>query len=193
MVLMSRGYGWALSALFIAGCSPPPDLMPLEVGRSTSYEVKHGLVKNVEAVTVTSEVPLMGRTGYELSGPLGVSRLVWKDGVLYASQTANAVFNPPIPLVSLDGKPRRWTGTLQALEVISEATAELQQKRVKGVRLRSRKVDATLATLTVTMPRGSIELQSWFQPGVGLIQQEQRTGNVLVLRMEMLGGPKTPR
>ena len=164
--------------------------MPLSVGRSVTYEVTHGLEKHVEALTVTAEVPIMGRTGYEFSGPMGVSRLVWQNGVLYASQTANAVLDPPVPLVSLDGKPRTWTGTLEALEVSSDATAELVQKQVKGLELGSRKVDATLSTLTIKMPRGSIEVQSWFVPGEGLVQQEQRTGNVLVLRMEMLGGAK---
>ncbi len=192
MLLMSRGYGWALTALLLAGCSKQPDLMPLRVGRTISYEVTHGMEKHVESMTVTAEVPVMGQTGYEISGPMGVSRMVWKDGVLYASQTANAILDPPIPLVSLDGKVKRWNGTLESLDVSSDASAELVQKQVKGVEVGLRKIDATLSTLTVKLPRGTIEVLTWFQPGVGLVQQEQRTGNVLVLRMEMVGGPKEP-
>jgi hypothetical protein len=187
---MSRGYGLAFLMLLVAGCSKQPDLMPLSVGRSVTYVVTHGLEKFVEPVKVVAEVPIMGRTGYELSGPMGVSRLVWKDGVLYASQTSNAVFDPPIPLVAVDGKMKRWTGSVHSLEFESDASAELVQKQVKDVQVGTRKVEATLATLTVKMPKGTIELSSWFQPGVGLVQQEQRTGSVLVLRMAMLGGPK---
>jgi hypothetical protein len=40
--------------------------------------------------------------------------------------------------------------------------------------------------LTITLPRGTIELSSWFVEGKGLIRQEQRTGSVRVLQMEML-------
>lgn len=182
-----RGYGLAVALL--AGCSGEPDLMPMRVGTSITYVVTHGLQRFVEPVKVTSSLPIMGRTGYEFTGPMGVSRLVWKDGVLYASQAANARFYPPIPLVTLDGKGRKWQGRLESLDTVADATAELNQKAEK-LSLGPRQISTTRSVLTVTMSRGSIELTTWFQSGVGIVQQEQRTGAELVLRMEMLGGPK---
>jgi hypothetical protein len=183
-----RGYGLAVALL--AGCSGEPDLMPMKVGTSITYVVTHGLQRYVEPVKVTGTVPILGRTGYELSGPMGVSRFVWKDGVLYASQASNARFNPPIPLVASDGKIRKWSGKLEALDSVTDATAEMVQKADK-LSLGPNQINTTMSVLTVTMSRGSIELTTWFQAGVGIVQQEQRTGPELVLRMEMLGGPKS--
>ena len=133
----------------------------------------------------------IGTTGFELAGPMGVSRLAWKDGVLLAKQTANARFEPPIPLVTVDGKDRKWSGRMESLGKFSQATAELIQKKEK-IEVGSRQVQTVFTVLTVRKDGGTIELSSWFQPGVGLVQQEQRTGGKLILRMEMLGQPQTP-
>jgi hypothetical protein len=173
----------------IGGCSRQPELMPLYVGRETTYVVRSGLDSKVDPVKVVREVPIAGVRGYELKGPLGVSRLAWKDGVLLASSTANARFDPPLPLLALDKKDRRWSGTVEVRGQSSEAEATLQHQEER-IEIGGRRMETTLASLRLKMPRGSIELLSWFHPGSGLVQQEQRTNDQLVLRMEILGGPR---
>ncbi len=172
----------------VVGCSKQPELMPMKIGSQTSYVVRYGLDSKVEPVKVVREVPIAGVTGYELAGPLGVSRLAWKDGVLLAAATTNARFDPPIPLLAVDGKDRTWSGTVESLGKKQAATATLVHKSEK-IELISKKVDTTLSTLTLSLPKGTVELSSWFQSGVGLVQQEQRTGPVVVVRLEMVRRP----
>jgi hypothetical protein len=178
-------------ALTLLGCSQAPSLMPMEVGRSTTYVVTYGLERHPEPVTVSREVPVSGASGYELTGEMGASRLVWKDGVLLASQTANAWFDPPIPLVAADAGDRSWSGRVASLGTKSLASATLTHSKEK-LDLAGKTLDTVLSVLTIQLPRGRIEVSSWFQPGVGLVQQEQRTGDNLVVKMEMIGGPKDP-
>jgi hypothetical protein len=179
----------AAAAVVVAGCGQPPDLMPLEAGREMEYVVRSDLDTRVEPVRISREVPVAGAPGFELTGPLGTSRLAWKDGMLLAASTTNARFHPPVPLVTVDGKARDWRGEIEVRGYTSEAVGRLVQEDV-DLDLNGKKVPTRMSTLSVTLPRGEIELISWFQRGVGMVQQEQRTNDRLVLRMEMLGGPR---
>jgi len=57
--------------------------------------------------------------------------------------------------------------------------------------LGTRRVATTLAKVVLDLPEShsQIELDSWFQPGVGLVQQEQRTNGRRVIQLQMLSGP----
>jgi hypothetical protein len=164
--------------------------MPLDPGRQVTYTVKTGLASRVEPMRITRELPVAGVSGVEVAGPLGASRLAWRDGLLAADATANARFKPPIPLLAPDLKDRTWKGTVEAAGQIQSATATLRNEK-DTITLGARKVLTTKSTLALDLPesKGSIELISWFQPGVGLVQQEQRTNGQFVLHLQLLSGP----
>jgi len=162
--------------------------MPMEAGRTLKYVVRSGFDTRVEAVTVARRLTVAGTDGYEMKGPLGVSRVAWKDGVLLAEATSNAWFRPAIPLVAEDGKDRTYHGRIEVLGKESPANATLTHKTEK-IEVRNRRVSTTLATLTVKVPKGTIELTTWYQPGIGVVRQEQRTNGQRVVQMQLLSGP----
>ncbi|MGV3617709.1 MAG: hypothetical protein ACO1SV_20480 [Fimbriimonas sp.] len=176
--------------LLAIGCARQDALMPLEVGRDVTYVVRTGFSSSVEPVRITRLLPVAGVRGAELTGPLGTARMAWKEGVLYADSTAHGRFSPPLPLLAEDAKDRTWHGRLEILGREQPASAKLTHKK-ETLRLGSRKVATTLANLVMELPasKGKIELDSWYQPGVGLVQQEQRTNGRRVIRLELLSGP----
>lgn len=180
---------WIVFALVLGGCaSPEHDLMPLKVGRESTYEVTAGFEKAVDPVKVTREVPVGGVSGYELSGSFGTSRIAWIGNELVATQMVNAFFDPPIPLLTEDGKDRHWTGRIESMGRRSQATATLHQRN-EEIEIGTKKYQTVASVLTIDLPRGKIEVSSWFQSKLGLVQQEQRTNGNFVLRMEILRGP----
>jgi len=162
--------------------------MPLAVGRSTTYVVKFGFDSRVEPVKVTREVSVAGVDGYELAGPLGVSRLGWGRDVLYADQAVNASFEPSLPILAEDGKDRVWHGRVVSMGKTNPATATLKHDK-SSVVIGGRKLDTTLAVLIISVPGGKIELDSWYAPEIGLVQQEQRTNDVRVVQLQMVTAP----
>lgn len=180
--------------LLALGCARDDTLMPLEVGQEVTYVVKTGFASAIEPVKIVRNLPVAGVRGVEMTGPLGSSRLAWKDGVLLADATSHGRFSPPIPLLDAKltekSKPRTWHGRLEILGQEQPANAILTQKK-ETIALGSRRVATTVSTLTLDLPasNGKIELISWYQPGTGLVQQEQRTNGRRVLRLELLSGP----
>lgn len=162
--------------------------MPLEVGRSTSYVVKFGFDSRVEPVRIRRHVAVAGVDGYELAGPLGVSRLAWNGGTLYADEAVNASFQPSLPLLAEDRKEHVWHGRVISMGNENPATAKLTHQDAEVV-VGGRKLKTVQATLLVTMPKGTIQLDSWYAPGVGLVQQEQRTNNVRIVQLQMVTAP----
>ena len=166
--------------------------MPLSPEWTGTYVVRFGFMERVEPVSVTRRLSVADMPGYELAGPLGVSRLAWRDGVLYADETANAFFTPPIPLLAEDGQPRKWHGTVISMGKSHEATAELVQSNDKErnrVDIGGRIVPATLATLTLQLGAQAVVLESWYQPGTGLVQQVQRTNRKQVTQLQIVSPP----
>ncbi|AIE85384.1 hypothetical protein OP10G_2016 [Fimbriimonas ginsengisoli Gsoil 348] len=160
----------------------------MEVGRATTYIARFGFDSRIEPIRVARRLSVAGEDGYELSGPLGVSRLAWQGGVLYADQAANAWFSPSLPMLAEDEKPRSWHGRLVSMGRVQPASAKLVHKKTK-VDIGSRKIDAILATLTLRLPTGTIQLESWYAPGTGLVQQEQRTNGKRLLQLQMVTAP----
>lgn len=176
--------------LVLGGCSEPDRLMPLGNGHEVTYLVKTGLAARVEPVRVVRNLPVAGVEGAELSGPLGTSRLAWKDGVLVADSLVNGRFSPPLPLLATDRKARTWHGRVETLGREQPGSAKLVHDQ-ETLSLGARKVFTTKATLTLDLPQagGKIEVISWYQSAVGLVQQEQRTNGQLVLQLQLLSGP----
>ena len=176
------------------GCGGGDEYMPLKVNRTWTYRVSSGFEKHTVPIRVDRAMTVASSSGYELSGPLGVSRVGWSGKKLVAEYMVNAKFSPPIPLLvpmELDkNKPPKqvavWHGHIDALGRVKPSSAILTEQ-VDSVELGTRKVSTILAVLEIKMPGGSVELKSWYQSGVGLVQQEQRTNGQRIVQMIMVG------
>ncbi len=167
------------------GCRSQEGLFPLSQGREWTYAVRADLESFVEPVRVTRALAVGGQPGYELSGPLGTSRLVWKQDVLYASQLAGTQFYPEIPILSPRQELPAWKGTVSTPQSDLAAEASLRHSK-KTLDLRGRKIPTTLAELTVTSDRSVVVIQTWYEEGVGPVWQEQRTNAKLDRALELL-------
>jgi hypothetical protein len=176
-------------AVLAAGCGGGKEF-PLSLGRSWSYMVHMDFnVSRVEEVKVLRKVPVAGVTGYELGGPMGQSRIAWKDGILVAQQLPNATFNPPIPLLvgGVEKATKDWKGMIGAVGKGTPATATLIQEGDTQT-FTGRPVRTTRSTLTIIAGPQKIELITWYQKGQGPIRQEQRTNETLQVALESING-----
>ncbi len=146
-------------------------------------------ITRVEEVKVLRKVPVAGVTGYELGGPMGQSRIAWKDGILVAQQLPNATFNPPIPLLvgGVEKATRDWKGMIGAVGKGTPASATLIQEG-DTQSFTGRPIRTTRATLTIIAGSQKIELITWYQKGQGPIKQEQRTNDSLQVLLEAING-----
>jgi len=161
---------------------------PLAVGRSWSYMVNSVFeTSRVEEVKVLRKVPVGDVSGYELGGPMGQSRIAWKDGVLIAQQLPNATFNPPVPMLvaGAANANRTWKGMIGAGGRGTQATATLVQEPDKQ-QLAGQTVQMTKSTLTVLTAGNKIELITWFQKGEGPVRQEQRNNDRTVVKFDSI-------
>ena len=181
------------ASLAVVGCGANDNYMPMQVNKKWTYRVRAGFERHTIPIRVVRELTVASTTGYELASPLGVSRIAWKSGKLVADSTVNAQFIPPIPLLvpgaKLDSKKVKqvetWHGRIIALGQEKPASAVLIEQ-LDTVDFGTRKVNAILATLTIRIPNGVLELQSWYQSGVGLIQQEQRTNGTRIVQLSLV-------
>lgn len=165
-----------LAIVFVAGCGNDDRLMPLRVGNEWSYDVKTGLPESVDKVKVTREVPVADTVGFELSGAMGLSRMAWKGETLVASVLGNSRFSPPLPLLnSIEEKQTtKWKGRMYSQGRTYEATATLSQEPTPLTR-EARKYQAVKTTLLIRLNDRELEVQTWYAPGVGILNQVQRT------------------
>jgi len=161
--------------------------MPLEVKRAWTYDVTNGLESRIESVTAVRPIPVAGVQGMEFNGPLGVSRFAWVGNALVAQCTSNLVFTPPIPLLASNGKQERWAGKVTWMGRPIQATAEVSE-RPFSLTLVARTIESTESDLVLHLPSHTIELLTWFEPGVGIVKQEQRSGPKLEIGVEMVEG-----
>jgi hypothetical protein len=188
-----------LSILFLiaaaVGCSKDTALFPLDVGRSTRYVVRTGMVEFVAPLQVKGKVAVAGTEGAELQGPLGTYRVAWKGGVLLAERLGGTRFRPAIPLL-VAGAPnakKSWSGAIGYAGEVVKATAELEQQP-STISLGTKKFDCTEVRVVAKLPSTEIELVTHYAEGIGIIRQEQRVGSsdpgskVLYLGMEYLEG-----
>jgi hypothetical protein len=173
---MKRAWWLIPIGFLLGGCSSGERLFPMQVGNTWTYQVKNGMAEFVQPVKLVRTVPVNGVEGYELSSPMGFSRLAWKDRVLYGSVFSNLRANPPIPMLDArrDKTELKWKGRVFFSGKPYDALGELQQEPFKkDAQGRERKGIRT--TLTIQFDGKSMEIQTWYVPNVGPISQVQRT------------------
>lgn len=128
--------------------------------------------------------------GWELTGPMGPSRLAWKNGKLWAEELAGTRYDPAVVL--LDARSGEATATWSGLVSVGAkalpATARLEQVREEQT-LAGRTYKTLRATLTLEFDEGRTELITWYSQGIGPLRQEQRDDGVLTHAIEYQSGP----
>ena len=187
-------------AVGLVGCGSRDDWFPMKVGKHWTYQVRAGFDRRVEPVKVLRPLAVASSAGFELTGPLGVSRLAWKKGILLAESTVSVQFIPPVPILvtgadlskeknkskPVEYRVATWHGRVIVIGKERPGSAVLTERN-EVIDFGSRKVPTILATLSLKVGLNEIVLKSWFQQGVGLIQQEQRTNGARVIQLQMLG------
>ena len=195
----SRSMNRWIALIFVAatiGCAPKPnDLMPLATGRSWKYEVPPPIGPTVATYTVSRTVPVAGREGFELTSSLGTSRMVWKDGILLASQTAGAQFAPALPIFAPLRTSYRGVMTFRGRATRIEALT-IRRREKERVNLRTKSVLAEVVDVRMDLPSESsgtattYQLTNYFVPGTGIVQQDlvMFTGrqDTLVARLRLI-------
>jgi hypothetical protein len=157
--------------------------MPLQAGKRWTYLVTNSMTMDQKirsTVQVKRVIPVGGVPGYELVSALGTSRLAWRGPELIASQMANTTFEPAIPLLGPVGSRRSWQGYVRTLGRAEAARATLETKADRLGERRTQK-----STLRLSLPGRLVLVESWFEPGVGLVRQEQRTDGKLDLSLAL--------
>lgn len=179
------------------GCSTAPVPMPLELGREWTYAVSAGFQKFVEPVRVVGRVPVSKTEGYKLEGPLGTSYLAYENGKLIASRFANSAFDPPLPLLDTqlknDTKPKNWSwnGTMRSFGYDRPASATISQSKAK-VDIAGESINAIRTDIVIRSKTAQIEVRTWFRPGYGIVQQEQRTNRNLIVALQLISTKLVP-
>ena len=186
-IVSHRSLSFAIVCASLTACGSPPPLVPLVVGAHWDYRFRWGLERETGRITVVREVPVGGRTGWELRSPMGVARLGYRGDRLVASQLGGAFLNPPLPIGVPLGTRAVWHGRVTSLRGETPGSAIVEAEKAKlNVAGASRTLNRTVVTLRVD---GKIvELATWYAPGEGIVQQEQRTNDRLDLALERIGG-----
>lgn len=176
-------------ALLVCACgSGGSDWMPLAVGKKWNFKVKAGFETYIDSVAVTRELSVANRKGYELAGPLGVSRLAWVGDSLLAEKLVGTQFIPPLPILfdSDETHERPWKGRVIFVDRSSPATASQSQKADDDLMFAGRKIHCTRSTVRLKTAAREVELITWFSRGLGIVRQEQRTNGTLLVRLDLL-------
>lgn len=180
--------GWLGLAVGLAVSCGPADrsLMPLRVGTVWTYAVERDFDSSVAEWRVVGPAPVGSEAGFEVRSPLGANRLAWSGGWLIASQLAGTRYEPPLPVLALDGTA--WTGIVAGPAGTSRARAKIgRQETTEESDGRKRKV--TVSTVTIQASGWEAQVTTWFVAGVGAVRQEQRTDGRLDVRAELIAGP----
>ena len=189
---------------FIAGCGQGgPSYMPLVDDKEWQYSTLSDFQHNVPVIKVGKKVSVGGVEGRVLTSDLGESRFAWDKNRLVASLMANTVFNPPIPILVEDKIPERrksreeefvpaeeWSGSFESLGKTRKAKATLSQRRTV-VQLSTGETNVVETVLKVQIDGLKddvpLELRTWFERGVGIVRQEQRTNRTLIVGIDRIG------
>jgi hypothetical protein len=158
--------------------------MPLKVGESWVYMARTGLQSLPDNVRVTRSVSVGDTEGVELSGDLGTAHLAWDGNRLVTDQMAQCRFVHPLPLLeAAQSKP--WQGWMlrgdkrYAFKAFtSQAPAKLD---VMGMQ-----ANTICSSVELWSDKQHVEIKTWFESGVGIVRQEQRTNDRLDLTLELL-------
>ena len=180
-----------------------PSYMPLVDDKEWSYSEMSSFQQNVATIKVGKKISVGGVEGRVLTGELGESRMAWDKKRLIASMMANTSFNPPIPLLVEDKIPDKKKSreeefvpveelpiTFESLGKIRKAKATLSQRRTT-LQLTTGETQVVETVLKVQIDGVKddvpLELRTWFERGVGIVRQEQRTNRNFVVGIEKIG------
>jgi hypothetical protein len=177
-----------LVAIIAGGCHSGSDLMPLHVGQSWLYSVKSGFETNIDTLKVAGETSVANTRGYEIVGSLGVSRLAWSGDTLLAEKVSGTQFEPPFPLLfnAEETHERPWKGRVTFVDRSSPASGSQSQRPDEDLSFGGKKIHCVCSTAHIKTAAHQIELITWFSPGLGIVQQEQRTDGTLQVRLSLL-------
>lgn len=174
----------------LAGCGREGsnDLLPLAVGKQWKYMSKVGLSTSVETLTVTRQVPVEGRLGFECSGLGAASELVWKKGELLAGRLGNTTYRPALPIYSRSTKD--WKGIVDTGFARGAAKASLSVSDTK-IKQGIDEVPAVTCRLTLSDEGkstlvGQKTLMYHFVKGTGLVLYEEHSGLALVKSVRLM-------
>lgn len=178
---------FCLALVGIAGCGDgPSDLMPLSIGEDWVYLARNGIQTYTQKMRVERQVAVGDVEGYELAGDLGVAHMAWSHGRLITDQMAGARFDPPLILYAPGNKDIPWSGAVYSGDRKEMATGTIGNGKEK-LDLLERTVDTVCSTVWLKVGDKNVVLKSWFEPGTGIVRQEQKTDNRLDLVIEYLG------
>ncbi len=180
-----------------------PSYMPLVDEKEWNYREKSSFQDNVPTVRVGRKISVGGIEGRVLMSEAGESRLAWNKKRLIASMLANTTFVPPIPLLIEDKIPEKkklrdeeyvtadeLPVKFESLGKTRHGLATLSQRRtmVQLVTGETNVVETVLKVqLDGTKDNVVLELRTWFERGVGIVRQEQRTNRMLIVGIETVG------
>ena len=187
-----------LGVLALAGCqgvSTAP--MPLAKGARWNYAVFAPPQRYFDELKVGNAISVAGTSGFEVSSNMGVGRLGWKNGILYASQTANARFEPALPLYTPTVRPKaepgesepdeNYRGTLSAGgEAIRVTGRVFREEKLQAVSANGVEYKAILCEAALVGGGRRFNLKTWFVKGIGIVQQEQRVNGRLLVQLQLL-------
>lgn len=174
-------------ALLLAGCGGGQGLFPTQVGSHHEYVIKNGMAVYVEAIRATKEVAVAGSRGVELGGPMGISRVAWKDGTLYASLLGGTRFVPPIPiLVAAAPDKAITTKTMAETEGVQrQARVTLVHSKEK-IKIGTRDVETVRTLLTLNTDANVITVETHYADGSGMVRQQQHVDGQFDLSLDLL-------
>jgi hypothetical protein len=178
-------------AVLSAGCgSRGADHFPLGEGVVWTYSVRDGFKTYVEKVRVGRSVSVSGTAGWEVGGPLGLSRMAWKEGVLVADTMTNVRFQPDLPLLvpAETQAVRDWRGRITCFGSTEEGIATLTQEAGTEV-VSGRKEKVLRSTIVIESPQRTTKVVTAYLPGRGVLRQEQWTNGEFDVALELLSGP----
>ena len=162
--------------------------MPLDVGHAWTYSVKAGFETYIDTIRVTRDLSVAGTRGVELSGSLGTSRLAWVGDALCAEKLAGTQFVPPLPILyrAEETHERPWKGRVIFVDRASPASGTQSQTGDDEQSYGGKKIHCTRSTVRVKTAAHSIEVITWFSAGIGIVAQEQRTDETLLVKLSLL-------
>lgn len=155
------------------GCGSDSRLAPLSVGQKWDYKFQFGLHVESGQIVVAREVPVAGGVGWELKGPMGVSRVGYDGDRLVADQLAGAFLRPPLPIgVPLKDKVPVWKGWVQSAGAPKPAKATITASETR-IEIGSRRRSANKTVVRMWIDGKAIELATYYIPGSGIVSQDQ--------------------
>lgn len=98
-------------------------------------------------------------------------------------------FDPPIVLLKPSSPTSTWNyegvGTSRVFQ--QRISVQAKQQPVK-LEVMGQMRNTLLVTLSLQFQNKTIELETWFQKGLGILKQEQQVDGIRVFALEWIGG-----